>query len=692
MANIEEVIEYLDTWSGSASRWQKAEKIGEVKTYNPKEEGQWTLENAYLIDATTINSFILTKLKLKMKEVKEIDDIDFPVRTARLKIFEVRGEPTKLEVAGLLFQKNFTLEAKVEGEEEEFAFDVTEGKILIEEGKKYVAVLETNYHMIYEQRTEEGEIEEPSDYGDGSVDNPFKIYFLEDLDDIRNNTDKHFVLWRSLDFDNGEHYRNPATNKSAWTEGTGWTPIPTFSGTLEGKNYTIKNLFMENATSTGLGLFLEIDTTGELHNLIIEDSDVTSTYTDGYSNNASAICKDNKGLLDNCNVVGGTFTSGWHVGGLCRTNTTTGIIRNSSCSGTMTITDEFVGGICTGNNGLIEKTNFTGTIANAAASFIGGISGENRAGGIIRNCFFNGTLGNGNVKGGIVGNNETTVSHCYSTGTISSTGENIGGAVGFNSGSVIYTYYDSETTGMSDTGKGVGRTTAQMKARATYLTWDFVNNWEIDEGNDYPKIVFEKFYFITKTNGYAIKVFFEGTSSTEQRKIQAGPVGNQISFMQSDSPDFRLSINTGEEISFKYDLGYNEPKLKNAKITLEGFRWNSKFANYLRIMALAGKGKSDDISDLNSVAGFVEKAVAQIMAWSRMNIVKNWEKYPEETRDIIKSLAEYLSAIIVVNYDIDGYKSRFEAQYISDYLQYQADRLLALLQENNTKLFLEKGE
>ena len=50
-------------------------------------------------------------------------------------------------------------------------------------------------------------------------------------------------------------------------------------------------------------------------------------------------------------------------------------------------------------------------------------------------------------------------------------------------------YYDTDTTGMNDTGKGIPKTTDEMKAGLSndniYTGWDTATIWTIEEGH-YP--------------------------------------------------------------------------------------------------------------------------------------------------------------------------------------------------------------
>jgi len=66
-------------------------------------------------------------------------------------------------------------------------------------------------------------------------------------------------------------------------------------------------------------------------------------------------------------------------------------------------------------------------------------------------------------------------------------GRSIGGLVGLQENGTITTcYYDSQTTGQSDTGKGEAKTTEEMYQQSTFDGWDFAKTWQIVEGVSYP--------------------------------------------------------------------------------------------------------------------------------------------------------------------------------------------------------------
>ena len=85
----------------------------------------------------------------------------------------------------------------------------------------------------------------------------------------------------------------------------------------------------------------------------------------------------------------------------------------------------------------------------------------------------------------------STILNSYSTGSVVTTNSNRGGLVGTVAASLAPTdsFYDKTTSGQSDTGKGIGKTTAEMKTKATFTdttttglstSWDFDTIWNID--------------------------------------------------------------------------------------------------------------------------------------------------------------------------------------------------------------------
>lgn len=63
----------------------------------------------------------------------------------------------------------------------------------------------------------------------------------------------------------------------------------------------------------------------------------------------------------------------------------------------------------------------------------------------------------------------------------------LGGLISENIGDpIINSFYDSEVSGMSDTGNGEPKTTEELKQQSTFTGWDFETVWNINEGSTYP--------------------------------------------------------------------------------------------------------------------------------------------------------------------------------------------------------------
>jgi GLUG motif-containing protein len=226
------------------------------------------------------------------------------------------------------------------------------------------------------------------------------------------------------------------------------------------------------------------------------------------------------GSISNCYVTGSVNGTKNFVGGLVGTN----IGSVSNCYSTGNISGNFyVGGLVGWNSGIVSNCYSTGFVSSNR--YVGGLVGQNRKG-IVSNCYSTGdTSGNINV-GGLVGSNDLghvsncystgavrggsdvgglvgdnwygSVSNCYSTGAVSG-GSNVGGLVGEKyRGRVRKSFWDIETSGMTISDGGTGKTTTEMYDINTYLNagWDFVDEtangtldtWYIVDGW-YPNFV-----------------------------------------------------------------------------------------------------------------------------------------------------------------------------------------------------------
>lgn len=196
---------------------------------------------------------------------------------------------------------------------------------------------------------------------------------------------------------------------------------PYFTGYFDGKGYTITNLTINDNTNYA-GLFALV-------------------------NNANSYIRNVK--VENASVSNTTFNASILVSYLA-----IGTVENCTVSGTVTGVD-----------------------------YVAGLIGHAYTNTLVKNCnSFANVVGN-KYLGGLIGMNRGIVENSYSTGTVSS-GTYRGGLIGYNIGTVTSSYWDTQTSGVTTSAGGTGKTTAEMKTQSTYINWDFTNTWGIN--NDYP--------------------------------------------------------------------------------------------------------------------------------------------------------------------------------------------------------------
>ncbi|HEX3043402.1 MAG TPA: GLUG motif-containing protein [Bacillota bacterium] len=215
------------------------------------------------------------------------------------------------------------------------------------------------------------------------------------------------------------------------------------------------------------------------------------------------------GTVTNCHATGNTEGNSF-MGGLIGNNYGTVTL----CYATGTVTG--IGSNKVGIGGLVGE-NYSANISQSHATGnvsgtegIGGLFGSNYGGSISR-CYATGSVNGTRTVGGLVGRAyDSTITNSYATGSV--TGDEIGGGlvsycignitnsyaaghvtvttgdtgglVGYIYGDITGCYYDTNTSGQTDTGNGDPKTTAEMKQQATFVGWDFTAIWDITTG--YP--------------------------------------------------------------------------------------------------------------------------------------------------------------------------------------------------------------
>ena len=182
----------------------------------------------------------------------------------------------------------------------------------------------------------------------------------------------------------------------------------------------------------------------------------------------------------------GNVSGNTDVGGLVGSNE--GTIWHSYSTGNVE-GEERVGGLVGSSENVFMNCYSTGDVTGI--SQLGGLIGVNS--GPIKNCYSSGDVTGSSVVGGLVGVNlDNTVQDCFSIGSVTGDVET-GGLVGrFESGFIIHSYWNLDTSGQDTSSGGEGRLTAQMlypHSDDTVMYWDWVY-WGPDvdftKNNGYP--------------------------------------------------------------------------------------------------------------------------------------------------------------------------------------------------------------
>jgi len=283
----------------------------------------------------------------------------------------------------------------------------------------------------------------------------------EDLQDINTNAttlDGDYELATNLDL-NSTGY-SPYASSSA-NSGEGWIPIGTetdpFTGTFDGQNHIISDVFIDRG-GTNQGLFGYISG-ASIEKLGVIDFDISGAINIGTLVGRSVASS----VIDECYASGGSVTAtSWRVGGLV------------------------------GYNYGSSNTKISNSYAEVT------VEGGGSAGGLVGRNYWN----------------APSLEKCYSNGSVTGTGDYVGGLVGLNSSNnVDDCFWDTETSGQETSGTeispaGTGKTTSEMKDLDTFtdtategldIAWDMVleenyidEYWYIDDGNDYPRFGWQR--------------------------------------------------------------------------------------------------------------------------------------------------------------------------------------------------------
>jgi uncharacterized protein YbjT (DUF2867 family) len=219
-----------------------------------------------------------------------------------------------------------------------------------------------------------------------------------------------------------------------------------FAGRFDGNGHAVRNLRVIRPDAGGVGLFGTLARSGSVQHLRIVDGQVQG------ANGTGLLVGANFGVISDCSVQG-KVDGRVAIGGVAGGNAGR-IVR---CTADVELTAvAAAGGLVGDMNGIVSDSS--AQVRLRAGKGVGGLVGLSTYG-TIENCATAGSIEGADNVGGIVGlNTDARLSSSYSLASISASGTNAGGAVGFSSHSLVqHVYARGTVSGTSTVGGLVGR-------------------------------------------------------------------------------------------------------------------------------------------------------------------------------------------------------------------------------------------
>ncbi|MBN2312864.1 MAG: hypothetical protein JXM79_02975 [Sedimentisphaerales bacterium] len=370
--------------------------------------------------------------------------------------------------------------------------------------------------------------------GTGDPNDPYLIYTAEQMNTIGaepNDWDKHFKLMNDIDL-----VQYPDTQFNIIGYYRDYKDKKPFRGVFDGNNYSICNFSYISQKGDSIGIFGYVSR-GELRNVRLVDPNIA---VGGGTCVGCLAGKVTTSIITNCHVEGGSVLGNEKVGGLVGYEFSSETI---DCSSKSDVSGERkVGGLIGESTGVVDNCHAIGNVIGTLR--IGGLIGENESAKVTA-CWSHSNVQGRSSVGGLVGNTRGSLKRCYSKSQVTGTNVCCGGLAGSNFGEVFWCYTEGIVTGMDSVGGllaanhygkifscysssvvtgetdvgglisrswggwvqscfwdaqasgtnvsagGLGYSTLQMKSASTFRGWHNYGYWTINEGLDYPRLVWE---------------------------------------------------------------------------------------------------------------------------------------------------------------------------------------------------------
>ena len=364
-----------------------------------------------------------------------------------------------------------------------------------------------------------------------------------------------YELLNNLDFDESGDDQITQADATYWNSGAGWIPIGTYTGTFKGNNKTISNLYISYrwpSQRNNVGLFSTVS--GDISGVGLLNVNVHATDVVG-----GLVGTQNGGRITGCYVTGFVEGARYGVGGLVG-RSLAGHIAACYSHATAQKWPSWESSVLYEVGGLV---GLLGSGASVTASYATGpVAGQ-------------GGSNTRSAAGGLVGQNAGTITASYATGTATGDSNDLtGGLFATGSGTGPDSYWDTESSSLSTSAGGTGKTTSALQSETDYN--DIYANWNVDvdgrPGNDDP-------WTFGAADQYPV-LKYAGMDTTVQYNLQPPGIPTSVTVtVQRDTLDVRwraASYATGYKVQWKSgDQNYDASREE----TVTGTRY--KIANLL---------------------------------------------------------------------------------------------------------------
>ncbi|MBC7701164.1 GLUG motif-containing protein [Aquabacterium sp.] len=241
-----------------------------------------------------------------------------------------------------------------------------------------------------------------------------------------------------------------ASATAGWNGGLGFTPVgdasTAFIGQLDGLGHTIDQLTINNPSSNNQGLI------GKAVGAQVRNVGLTNAQVTGNDQVGALMGETVVGLLHNSYATGGQVSGHDQVGGLAGANNTTRV--NDSHSSNTVNGNSMVGGLMGWTNGGVNsyRNHALGDVIGTG-QYVGGLIGHNDFAYSLLSSHASGNVTGAEAVGGLVGyNTNGDIRDSFADGTVTSTGNQVGGLVGLNRGTIDASHATGAVSGNANLG------------------------------------------------------------------------------------------------------------------------------------------------------------------------------------------------------------------------------------------------